>query len=230
MTRILCHYKNLVKQFLETFSSKLKPREFLIWKKKLAKTCDDVQAVLRKGKNTKPQLVKKVKVYQPSQKCNCCPVMSNHVVRLNSVLVMFYAFLHLVQADQTQTKAYFGKPEFHEARAKEINGDEIVTVAEIDKTIKADNSFEEFDSEDEEISEAPAADKVVAKNDATVLVDKSESSDSDDDPDDAAASIVNMLNCEKTSDGCYAISKDEQFRRSAMAFYKQPKSLGSQPF
>ena len=56
-------------------------------------------------------------------------------------------------------------------------------------------------------------------------VDTSESSDSADDPDDVAVTIVNMLNFEKTSDGCYAISKDEQFRRSAMAFYKQPKSL-----
>ena len=150
--------------------------------------------------------------------------MSNHVVRLDSVLVMFYAFLHLVQADQTQTKAYIGKPEFHEAPAKEIDGDEIITIAEVDKPIKAENSIEEFDNEDQ-ISEAPAADEVADKNDATVKVDTSESSDSDDDPEDAAVTIVNMLNCEKTSDGCYAISRDEQFRRSAMAFYKQPKSL-----
>ena len=47
----------------------------------------------------------------------------------------------------------------------------------------------------------------------------------DDDPADAAVTLVNMLNFERTSAGCYAISRDEQFRRSAMAFYKQPKSL-----
>ena len=150
--------------------------------------------------------------------------MSNYVVRLDSVLVKIYALLNLVQADQTQAEANFGKPEFHEAPAKEIDGDEIITIAEVDKPIKAENSIEEFDNEDQ-ISEAPAVDEVADKNDATVKVDTSESSDSDDDPDDAAVTIVDMLNFEKTSYGCYAISMDEQFRRSAMAFYKQPKSL-----
>ena len=216
LTKILSRYKKLIKKFHETFF-KLQPREISIWQEKLAKTCGDVQPVPRKGKKTKPQRVKNVKEDKPSQKCDYCPIMSNYVVRLDSVLVKIYALLNLVQVDQTQAEATFAKPEFHEAPAKEID--------EVHKPVKAENSIEEFDTEDEEISGAPAADKVVAKNDATVLVDKSESSVSDDDPDDAAASIVNMLNCEKTSDGCYAISKDEQFRRSAMAFYKQPKSL-----
>ena len=128
----------------------------------------------------------------------------------------------MVQADQTQTKANFSKPEFHEAPAKEIDGDEIVTIAQVYKTIKAESSIDEFDSPDEEISEAPTA-HVSDKNVETVKVETSDSLDSDDDPDDSAATLVNMINCEKTSDGCYAISKDEQFRRSAMAFYKQPK-------
>jgi hypothetical protein len=259
--RILCRYKKLVNKFLETFSSKLKPREISIWKEKLAKTCGDVQAVLRKGKETKPQCVKKVKEDQPTQKCNCCPIMSNYAVRLDSVLVKIYALLNLVQADQTQAEATFSKPEFHKAPAKEID--------EVHKPVKAENSIEEFDTEDEEISEAPAADEIVDKNNATVKVESKRGSllmlslstpamekepevaqvemsvtcgedpahavrvlrggqpegQLDDDDPDAAVTLVNMLNGEKTNDGCYAISRDEQFRRSAMAFYKQPKSL-----
>ena len=100
--------------------------------------------------------------------------MSNYVERLDTVLVMIYTFLHLVQADQTQAKANFGKPDFYEAPAKEINGDDIVTSAQVYKTKKL---------------------------------------------------RLALKNCEKTSDGCYAIPRDEQFRRSAMAFYKQTKSL-----
>ena len=61
LTKIPSRYKKLIKKFLETFSSKLQPREISIWKEKLAKTCDDVQAVPRKGKETKPQRVKNVK-------------------------------------------------------------------------------------------------------------------------------------------------------------------------
>ena len=39
--------------------------------------------------------------------------------------------------------------------------------------------------------------------------------------EDMVENIVNTLNNEKTSDGCSRIAKDEQFRRSAMAFYNR---------
>ena len=136
MTGILCRYKKLVNRFLETFSSTLKPREISIWKEKLTRTCDDVQAVPRKGKETKPQRVKNVKENQPTQKCDCCPIMSNYVVRLDSVSVKIYAFLNLVQVDQTQAEANFCNPDFHRAPAKEIDGDEIITITEVDKMIQ----------------------------------------------------------------------------------------------
>ena len=61
VTRILTRYKKLVKRFLEIFFSKLNPREFSIWKEKLAKTCGDVKAVLEKGKEIKPHVKKPVK-------------------------------------------------------------------------------------------------------------------------------------------------------------------------
>ena len=146
------------------------------------------------------------------------------MAKLDSVLVKISTFLHLVQADQTQVKANLGKPEFHgtPAKAKQIIGAENGTIEEVNETVNAENSIDEFDYAVEEISESVTAGKVVDKNDATLEVDASESSDSDDDPNAVAATIVDMLNCVKSSDGCYAVSREEQFRRSAMAFYKQP--------
>ena len=51
--KILRRYKKLVNKFLNEFSSKLKPKEFPIWKEKVAKTVEDVQVVLKNEKVTK---------------------------------------------------------------------------------------------------------------------------------------------------------------------------------
>ena len=53
LTRTLKRYKKLVKQFLDEFSSKLKPKEISIWKEKVDKTVEDVQMVLENEKGKK---------------------------------------------------------------------------------------------------------------------------------------------------------------------------------
>ena len=53
LTRILNSYKKLVKQFLEEFSSKLKPKEISIWKEKVDKTVEDVKIILENEKVSK---------------------------------------------------------------------------------------------------------------------------------------------------------------------------------
>ena len=64
LTRILKHYKKLVKQFLEEFSSEFKPKEISIWNEKVVKTVEDVQVVLknRKVKNSQGKSWDKKKV------------------------------------------------------------------------------------------------------------------------------------------------------------------------
>ena len=52
ITRTLKHYKKLVKQFLDEFSSKLKPKEISIWKDKVAKTVEDVKKSRGKSQDT----------------------------------------------------------------------------------------------------------------------------------------------------------------------------------
>jgi hypothetical protein len=41
------------------------------------------------------------------------------------------------------------------------------------------------------------------------------------------AKIVHILNSEKSSSGCYAISQNKTFRELAMAYYKQTKKTSS---
>ena len=109
---------------MKDFSSKLKPKEHQIWKEKVAKTNDDLETALTNAKK-KPKPEKILK----AQSClNCSFAMSNYVVRLDSVLVMALALLHLVNADQIKAKKH---PENDEVPVEETCGDEVVTIAQI---------------------------------------------------------------------------------------------------
>ena len=104
LTRILKHYKKLVKQFLEEFSSKLKPKEIPIWKEKVDKTVEDVQMVLKNEKVSKfrgkSRDKKEVNKVQTCQSCTCA--MSKYVVSIENVLVMVSAFLQLVNMSKAE--------------------------------------------------------------------------------------------------------------------------------
>ena len=49
--KTLNYYKNQVDKFLSAFSSKLKPKEVLIWTNKVAKTSEDVLVFLSKAQH-----------------------------------------------------------------------------------------------------------------------------------------------------------------------------------
>ena len=90
--RIFYHYSKQVNLYLKQFSSKLKPKEPYIWSEKLTKTSDDVFTYLKDSKNVGKTFV----IAQPC--CDC----SN---KLDSLLFMLSAVLHLVRTDQAKATA-----------------------------------------------------------------------------------------------------------------------------
>ena len=92
LKRNLDHYSKQVNFYLKQFSSKLKPKETSIWPEKLTKTSNDVQTYLKDAKNVGKTFV----IAQPC--CDC----SN---KLDSLLFMLSAVLHLVRTDQAKATA-----------------------------------------------------------------------------------------------------------------------------
>ena len=92
LKRIFDHYSKQVNFYLKQFSSKLKPKETSIWSEKLTKTSNDVHTYLKDVKNV-------CKTYVIAQPCFEC---SN---KLDSLLFMLSAVLHLVRTDQAKATA-----------------------------------------------------------------------------------------------------------------------------
>ena len=216
----LKYYRNLVHKFLKHFSSKLKSKEILIWNEKLAKTSEDVKASNIKPRQ--PKIEKEV-IAHPLQKCICISTLSNYMAKVDSSLIMLAAILYLIKNDQTQTKTSERKAEPYEVPSEEIGGDDNITIAQV-------HQFAELVDETSRSPTEENCDEIVT----AVQVDTNNPADLVDSKGDTAsvATIVNILNSEKTSDGCNAISRNEQFRREAMAYYRQPtpKSLGWGPY
>ena len=92
LKRIIDHYSKQVNFYLKQFSSKLKPKETSIWSEKLTKTSNDVFTYLKDAKNVGKTFV----IAQPCFEC------SN---KLDSLLFMMSAVLHLVRTDQAKATA-----------------------------------------------------------------------------------------------------------------------------
>ena len=92
LKRSFYHYSKQVNFYLKQFSSKLKPKETSIWLEKLTKTSNDVHTYLKDAKNV-------CKTYVIAQPCFEC---SN---KLDSLLFMLSAVLHLVRTDQAKATA-----------------------------------------------------------------------------------------------------------------------------
>ena len=92
LKRIFDHYSKQVNFYLKQFSSKLKPKEPSIWSEKLTKTSNDVFTYLKDAKNVGKTFV----IDQPCFEC------SN---KLDSLLFMMSAVLHLVRTDQAKATA-----------------------------------------------------------------------------------------------------------------------------
>ena len=90
--RIFYHYSKQVNFYLKQFSSNLKPKEPSIWSEKLTKTSNDVFTYLKDAKNVGKTFV----IAQPCFEC------SN---KLDSLLFMMSAVLHLVRTDQAKATA-----------------------------------------------------------------------------------------------------------------------------
>ena len=127
--------------------------------------------------------------------------MSKPVIDLDAVIVMVFSIFTLVKADQamTATKKYTSEASKAPIREQKI-GDENITV-EID-----DNAL---------TIAQQVSNEIVTEVDVHAKVEDTV------EKEDVVENIVNTLNNEKTSDGCSRIAKDEQFRRSAMAFYNR---------
>ena len=92
LKRSFYHYSKQVNFYLKQFSSKLKPKEPFIWSEKLTKTSNDVFTYLKDAKNVGKTFV----IDQPCFEC------SN---KLDSLLFMMSAVLHLVRTDQAKATA-----------------------------------------------------------------------------------------------------------------------------
>ena len=90
--RIFYHYSKQVNYYLKQFSSKLKPKEPSIWSDKLTRTSNDVHTYLKDSKNV-------CNTYVIAQPCFGCSD------KLDSLLFMLSAILHLVRTDQAKATA-----------------------------------------------------------------------------------------------------------------------------
>ena len=89
LKRIFDYYSKQVSFYLKQFSLKLKPKETSIWSEKLTKTSNDVLTYLKDAQNVGKTSV----IAQPCFEC------SN---KLDSLLFMLSAVLHLVRTDQAK--------------------------------------------------------------------------------------------------------------------------------
>ena len=195
--KLLKYYKKLVNEFLEEFSMKLRSKGVAIWKEKVAKTSKNVEDFLCKNRKMKNPKVKTVN--STLHACEKC-AMSKPVVDIDAVIVMLFSIFNLVKADQamTATKMYTSEVSKAPIREQKI-GDENITIEISDNALP---------------TEQYVSNEIVTKVDVHATEDETVEKD-------VVENIVNTLNNEKTSDGCSRIAKDEQFRRSAMAFYNR---------
>ena len=121
----LSYYINLVKKFLKRFSVKLEFKEEESWQEKLAKTSKDVEEFLTKKEVWKDKLVsKKVNNFKTCESCN----KTNYTVNLDSVVVILFTLLNLINNDQGETKKSFDN--INKATPRDDNISEVSTEEE----------------------------------------------------------------------------------------------------